>query len=227
MGKAAPDNLRSHVRAGYDALAPEYARVFTRELEGKPLDRELLTRFAAIAGRGAHVADVGCGPGHIGAYLGSLGLRVTGLDLSLPMMKAGRDVATHDRGASRPSDFVQADMTALPLRNESLAGLVAFYSIIHLRREDVPVAMAGFHRVLRPGAPLLLSVHAGRDVIATPNMIDQGVRMFATLFTKSEIDRELGSAGFVLLDLIQRASYSSESSTQRLYALARKSDGRI
>ena len=51
-----------HIRACYDAVAREYAEKFAGELAHKPLDRELLTRFAnEVRGRG-EVYDLGCGP---------------------------------------------------------------------------------------------------------------------------------------------------------------------
>ncbi len=144
-----------------------------------------------------------------------------GFDLSHVLMREGREAAIQAgaEDASLPS-YVQADMTRLPICSDSLDGLIAFYSIIHLRRADVPVALAEFRRVLRAGAPLLLSVHAGEGAIVTANMIDRGVRMFATLFRKAEMDALLADAGFESRELIQRDPYPVESRTQRLYALA-------
>jgi 2-polyprenyl-3-methyl-5-hydroxy-6-metoxy-1,4-benzoquinol methylase len=56
-----------------DRLADEYARRIFNELQHKPLDRELLDRFAArIVGRG-EVCDMGCGPGQIARYLRDAG----------------------------------------------------------------------------------------------------------------------------------------------------------
>ena len=55
-------------RQSYDRLAGEYAAEIAEELQHKPYDRGLLDAFAESAGGGT-VADVGCGPGHVGAYL--------------------------------------------------------------------------------------------------------------------------------------------------------------
>src|ERR1700722_15188900 len=55
----------------YDKVASAYAATFLHELDHKPFDREILTRFAAAtrgSSREGHpVCDLGCGPGHIGA----------------------------------------------------------------------------------------------------------------------------------------------------------------
>ena len=58
--------------ATYDLVAPRYAERFVGELDHKPFDRALLERFAARwrpVAADLPVCDLGCGPGHIGAYL--------------------------------------------------------------------------------------------------------------------------------------------------------------
>jgi trans-aconitate methyltransferase len=55
------------VRIDYDRIAEDYARHIYGELAHKPLDRELLRRFAARM-RG-QVCDMGCGPGQVARFL--------------------------------------------------------------------------------------------------------------------------------------------------------------
>ncbi len=54
------------VRAAYDTIAGAYAARFGDELDHQPFDRWVLERLARDAGSGP-VADVGCGPGQVGA----------------------------------------------------------------------------------------------------------------------------------------------------------------
>jgi SAM-dependent methyltransferase len=70
------------VRASYDSAAQAYADHPFNELEGKPLDRHLLDRFAEAVSGGGLVADLGCGPGHVAKYLNDRGVPVFGVDLS-------------------------------------------------------------------------------------------------------------------------------------------------
>lgn len=214
-----PDDARDFhrlVQSGYDAVANAYVHQFRDELDAKPFDRGFLQRFQDRVGPNAVVADIGCGPGQIGGYLAGLGPRVLGFDLSHGMMSAGRAGIAGDR-----LTFVQADMTRLPIRDAMLDGLMAFYSIIHLRREDVPRALSELRRVVKPGATLAISVHAGEAAIGTDNMLDQGVRMVATLFTKAEIEGLLRDAGFDVLEITEREPYPEESGTRRVYAMGR------
>ncbi|MGW0595203.1 class I SAM-dependent methyltransferase, partial [Streptosporangium sp. NPDC002607] len=56
------------------------------------MDRAILGAFAEVvnAGGDGQVADLGCGPGHITAYLDGLGLAVVGVDASPAMIELAR-----------------------------------------------------------------------------------------------------------------------------------------
>ena len=111
-------NAPPSIRESYDRLADEYARRIFNELQHKPLDRELLNRFAAeVAGHG-EVCDMGCGPGHVARYLHDAGTTIFGLDLSPGMLEQARRL---NPGIS----FQEGDMTALHLKDATLAGIAA------------------------------------------------------------------------------------------------------
>src|SRR5215813_12679474 len=117
----APDDVRD----SYDRLARAYAEHLLTELDGKPLDRALLDAFAEmVRGRG-RVLDVGCGPGHIGAYLAARGVDVTGVDLSPEMVRVARE-------RFPAMAFEAGDMMALPVADGAVAGIVAFYAIVNV-----------------------------------------------------------------------------------------------
>src|SRR5262245_32426079 len=133
-----------YIRACYDTVAREYADRFAGELAHKPLDRELLARFAAEVREGGQVYDLGCGPGQTTAFLHGCGVQVRGLDLSAELLREARQ--------RHPNlEFEPGDMLALPLADASLAGVVAFYAIVHLSPAGLRRALAEMHRVLRPG----------------------------------------------------------------------------
>jgi predicted TPR repeat methyltransferase len=62
----------------YDTLACPYAGRLNTDLAKKPLDRAMLTAFAECVrtANAGPVADLGCGSGHVTAYLDGLGLSV-------------------------------------------------------------------------------------------------------------------------------------------------------
>jgi cyclopropane fatty-acyl-phospholipid synthase-like methyltransferase len=86
------DNVTQSIRESYDRLADKYARRIFNELQQKPLDRELLSRFAAEIARGGEVCDMGCGPGHVARYLHDAGAAVFGLDISPRMLAQARQL---------------------------------------------------------------------------------------------------------------------------------------
>src|SRR5262245_29883274 len=115
----------SDVRSGYDIVADEYVRRIFDELTHKPLDRELLDRFADRVRGAGLVYDLGCGPGHVARYLHERGINVTGVDLSQELLERARKL-------NPGIGFLQGDMRRLEAEAESLAGIVAFYSICHI-----------------------------------------------------------------------------------------------
>lgn len=145
----------------YDSVADLYADLFADPtLASEPGDREILDRFVARihTGTTAHVADLGCGPGHASAYLARAGLDVIGLDLSAPMITiARRSFRDHD---FPDLDFAVGSLTALPLADGCLDGTLVRFSIIHTPPEQVPRQLAEVARVLRLGGTALFSFQA-------------------------------------------------------------------
>jgi SAM-dependent methyltransferase len=88
------------------------------------------------------------------AHLRELGVDAFGIDLSPAMV----DVARRDHPGLR---FEVGSMTDLSFPDASVAGLLAFWSLIHVPDHEVPVVFGEFGRVLRPGGPLVLGFHAG------------------------------------------------------------------
>jgi ubiquinone/menaquinone biosynthesis C-methylase UbiE len=56
-------------------------------------------------------------------------------------------------------------MLALPLGDAALAGVVAFYAIVHFSPEELCRALAEMYRVLSPGGRLLLAFHIGERAV--------------------------------------------------------------
>jgi len=149
---------RKDCQTSYDLVADEYIRRIFDELQHKPLDRQVLDRFAASVRDVGLACDMGCGPGHIARYLHEHGVPVCGIDLSPAMVER----------ASRLTpgiDFRQGDMMALNVPDAAWAGVAAFYSIIHIPRSDMARALGELRRVLRPGGLLLVAFHIGDDPI--------------------------------------------------------------
>lgn len=150
-----PDVLH-RTRAGYDATAEAYADWLRDDLYSRPWELHALAEFAVLAGDSGEVADIGCGPGRITAHLHDLGCTAFGIDLSPAMIALARNAYPCLR-------FEVGSMTDLNLPDNSLAGIVAWYSIIHLPPELLPDVFAAFRRALRPDGVVLLAFQVGDE----------------------------------------------------------------
>ncbi|MGC5320435.1 class I SAM-dependent DNA methyltransferase [Micromonospora arida] len=152
------DEWLTATRTSYDTVAVSYAHLVRDLLAEAPYEQAALASFAELVqgAGGGPVADVGCGTGRITAHLHTLGVDAFGIDLSPGMIA----VARRDHPELR---FEVGSMTALDLADGSVAGLVAWYSLIHIHDDQIGVVFAHFRRVVRPGGPLLLGFHVGDE----------------------------------------------------------------
>ncbi|KPK48195.1 MAG: hypothetical protein AMS22_15720 [Thiotrichales bacterium SG8_50] len=202
------------IKDGYDKLAAVYAVRFCDELNGKPFDRSLLQRFVTAVPDGP-VCDLGCGPGHVAAHLQTLGANSMGFDLSPKMIaEAERRYPT--------VEYRVGDMADLDMPSESLGGIVALYSIIHLERQKLEEAFREMHRVLKPAGQLLVSFHKGEGILHEDNVLDTDVSFDCTLFEPDEVSGKLERVGFSIAEATVRRPYDFEYPTKRVYVLADK-----
>jgi len=202
------------IRDSYDAAAAAYAEHLGRELEQKPLDRHLLNRFAeAMRGQGM-VADIGCGPGHLAAYLHEQGVSVFGLDLSPEMIRVARS-------RNRDIKFREGDMAALAFDDASLAGIVAFYSIVHFESAALRPIFREMRRVIAPRGLALIAFHAGEDVIHRDELFGAPVSLDFRFHRPSDVIRTLHDTGWQVIEQTEREPYPGpEFPSRRCYLLA-------
>ena len=124
----------------YDTLAKEYAETFSGEHEKKPKDQEILHRFSIEIGDRKPVWDFGCGPGQTTEYLKNLGIEISGLDLSDKILEQARTIHPEIH-------FRKGNILALEFENDSIAGVVAFYAIVHFTEEQVETACREVFRI--------------------------------------------------------------------------------
>jgi SAM-dependent methyltransferase len=211
------DDITKSVRESYDRLADEYTRRIADELQHKPLDRRLLDRFAAaVAGRG-EVSDMGCGPGHVARYLRDAGAPVFGLDLSPQMLVQARQL-------NPDISFREGNMMGLDLADGALAGIAAFYAIVNIPKESLPVVFREMHRVLQPDGLLLLAFHCGDEALHENEVWGRAISMDFFLFQPTVIRQHLEAAGFAIEEVVERGPYPPEVEYQsrRAYIFARK-----
>jgi ubiquinone/menaquinone biosynthesis C-methylase UbiE len=210
-----PQTLRGY-QTSYDLVADEYVRRIFGELQHKPLDRQLLDRFAASVRDMGPVCDLGCGPGHVARYLHERGVQVCGVDLSSAMVEQARRLIP-------AVEFHQGNMLALDAADESWAGIAAFYSLIHIPRGDLPQALAELRRVLRRGGKLLVAFHIGDETVHLDEWWGHKVCVDFFFFRSEEMAQHVRDAGFEIEEIIEREPYPEvEHQSRRSYLFARR-----
>jgi SAM-dependent methyltransferase len=158
------------VGTDYDAMAEAYTAFIGEAFAGQPLNHVMVQAFADLVrqGGGGPVADVGCGPGHVTAYLRDRGVDAFGVDLSPQLVATAR--------AANPGvRFDVGDMGSLEIASGTLAGVLANYSIIHTPPGALPATLAELSRVVAPGGHLLVAFQALGDAGRTAEPFDHKV----------------------------------------------------
>ncbi|MFJ9406688.1 class I SAM-dependent methyltransferase [Streptomyces sp. NPDC101393] len=210
------DALSTTVDA-YDAAAHTYAQLFRDTLRDSPLDRAMLGAFAESvrASEGGQVADLGCGPGHITAHLGELGLAAFGVDASPAMVKLARQAYPGLR-------FDEGAMAALNIGDGELGGVLSRWSIIHTPPQDVPVILTEFHRVLAPGGHLLLGFSATDGPSHPTQVFDHAVAP-AYRWSPDHLSAMLRTSGLAeVARMVREPQPTDRRQFQEIQLLARK-----
>jgi SAM-dependent methyltransferase len=177
------------VRQAYGALAERYVELIDRTPVPAD-DLDLITRQLAI--RPGVVLDAGCGPGHLTAHLRSLGVDATGLDL-VP------EFIDHARTTYPDGRYALGSMGRLPVRDGALAGILAWFSLIHLPPEDVDGVLAELRRVAAPAGRIVVGFFDGDDVGAFDHTVVTAYRWPVDAFAE-----RLGRAGFTEVERCRR-----------------------
>ena len=201
-------NPREIVRIGYDVIGTRWACVRPEQPEAG----QLLERLVASLPRGTRVLDLGCGDGLPLTWFLSRHFRVVGVDISPVLVDLARQ--------NVPSaEFLCRDMTALDLPDASFDGIVAYYSILHVPRDEHPALLANLHRTLKPAGLALLCMGVGDS----PDGVEDdflGVPMFFSHFDLPTNLRMLSEGRFEIL--ATEIVSDSLSKASHLFALARR-----
>jgi SAM-dependent methyltransferase len=169
----------------YAANADRYGALATSESEARSL-AAFLDRLAD----GAHVLDLGCGPGHHAAVMMARVFRVSAWDACPEFVADARA-----RG-------VEAELRSFDdLTGQAVYDAVwASFSLLHAQRADLTRHLAAIGLSLRPGGHLFLGMKTG-----TGEGRDRLGR-FYTYVTRPELEGLVADAGFRVLDVSEDAA---------------------
>lgn len=178
------------VRDAYSSLSEQYIGLFDGGWQDHEDDTSFVRRH--LAGLSGPVLDLGCGPGHWTAYLHALGADVTGVDM-VP------EFITHARATHPGPDFRLSSMTELDVPEHSVAGILAWYSTIHVPPAELDQVLAEFRRLLTSSGMLVVGFFdSDDDVAGFDHKVITAYRWPVDIFSQ-----HLAEAGFTELQRLQ------------------------
>lgn len=182
---------RAAVTAAYGARAGEYIDLFGTMDAAHAADRALILDWGRR--RDGPVFDVGSGPGHWTDFLVRHGVDAEGIEMVPGFLEHAR---------TRFSDvrFRAGSLPDLDLPDASAAGILSWYSLIHLAPDELPAALAELARVTRPGGGLLVGFFTGERVEPFAHAV-----VTAYYWPIEALGRLLAAAGFRIVATSSRA----------------------
>ncbi|MBL7259807.1 class I SAM-dependent methyltransferase [Paractinoplanes lichenicola] len=174
------------VRDAYSSKSEQYIELFGGDWQ--PGAEAALIR-GHLTGLDGPVLDLGCGPGFWTADLQRLGADVTGVDLVPEFIE-------HARATFPRTRFRLGSMTELDVPGHSVAGILSWYSTIHLPPAELDGVLAEFRRLLVPGGRLVIGFFDSDDGVAA---FDHKV-ITAYRWPVDEFAARLAKAGFTEVD---------------------------
>ncbi|GGM20964.1 class I SAM-dependent methyltransferase [Dactylosporangium sucinum] len=194
------------VRRAYASVADLYIELFGSRQQVHADDLAFIARH--LAGRPGTVLDLGCGPGHITDYLRSQGVDATGIDM-VP------EFIAHARAVHPGGRYQLGSMEDLDVADHSIAGILAWYSLIHLPPQRLDGVLARFRRAMAPAGALVLGVFDGDEVAAFDHKVVTAYR-----WPVDELVERLTRAGFTEVERLHRPSDGTHRPHAALAAVA-------
>jgi SAM-dependent methyltransferase len=210
-------DARRIVADGYDAIAERYYA--WSDARPSATRRRWLARALELIPPGADVLELGCGGGVPMTRALAAGRRVTGVDISARQIELAR-------AAVPEATFIHADMTALDLPPAGFDAVVAFYSLTHVPRTDVPGLLDAVHGWLRPGGLFIASMGA-QDA---PDEVEEdwlGAPMFFSHYGAKKNRAIVRHAGLELEEGIVEAEPEDRHDALFLWVVARRPAGDV
>jgi len=213
-----PDDHVSAARNVFDVAAETYVRYVGTEVgpaTEHAVDRALLLGFVdLVTGHAtAPVADIGCGPGRVAAFLADHGLDAVGVDPSPAMLAVART-------AHPGLHFDEGQLDALPIGTGALAGAVCWYSIIYTPLDGLDAAFDELARVLRPGGFLLLAFQTGGTPVHREDAFGTHLPLTSYRHGVHEVTDRLERSGFRICTTTLRAPTLDHETTPQGFVIA-------
>lgn len=201
-----PWSVVEAVRRAYGRLAGRYIELFGVTSLVPADDLALIDRRLSI--RPGTVLDVGCGPGHLTEYLRSRDVEAIGVDVVPTFIEHARTAHPHGR-------YLLGSMDRLPIADHSVAGVLAWYSLIHVPPDDLDGVLTELRRSLAPAGALVAGFFDGAEIAAFEHQV-----ITAWSWPFEEFSARLRAAGFAAVERHQRPAQGGHRAHAAIVAVA-------
>ncbi len=174
------------VREGYNLAADDYAKTRNQSSNIK-----YLKKFSALLKENSTIFDIGCGAGlPIDKFFIEKGHQIIGIDVS------GKQIGMARRNIPEAKYEVK-DMSELKKNKYKVDGVVSFYAIFHIPREEHQDLFLKFNSFLPVGGMLLVTMGANEWEGVDDNF--HGAQMWWSHFGPKKNREIIENAGFEIL----------------------------
>ena len=211
------DDLKRTVARGYDKVGEAYGLMATRSrtVQRSRYETVVLDRLP----EGARVLDLGCGSGVPTTRRLARRFEVTGIDISEKQVELARLNVPK-------ATFIQADMADLDFPAESFDGVTAYYSIIHLPRDEQGPVLGRIATWLRPGGLFVCSLGPHSNEVDYDRSW-MGAPMFWSGFDSATNRKLVEESGFRIVRAREETTTTNHETETFLWIIAEKLAGSI
>lgn len=211
---------RESVKIDYDIIADVYAEEFGKEYE----DIDVINEFMSKLQPHSKILDLGGGTGKLTDLFIKNNHDAVCYDFSKEMMRKSKEYFGE-------LPFILDDMINVKsyFENESIDGIIAFYSLFHIPRENINTLFADIYDILKNNGIFCFAVQLGNGegYIDEPYLKDKGKNvLYMNFFTKEYINELLKNNRFeIIFETIRNEVAENElgnESNKKIFIIARK-----
>jgi SAM-dependent methyltransferase len=201
------DEPKRVVRDGYDQIGLQY-EIWA---DHAGVRQKYLSEVRAAVPVGERVVDLGCGTGRHGTRHLAERYQVVGVDISPVSVSLAQKAIPAAR-------FVVGDMTDVSFRLGVLGGVTAFFSLIHVPRNEQVDVLRATRSWLRPGGMLVVTMGVSDSEDDTGSFL--GTPMYWSSWSRADNVRLVEEAGYRLRSATDETELENGTPVTHLWVIA-------
>ena len=211
---------RNSVKKDYNTIAEQYSEEFGKIYE----DEDVINEFISKLKPNSKILDLGGGTGKLTDLFIKKGYEAICYDFSLEMMKKAKEFYPN-------IPYILDDMLNMEqhFKKNTFDGIIAFYSLFHIPREDINNVFASINNLLNEDGIFCFVVQLGdgENFIDEPYLKENGKNvLYFNFFTKEQIEKLLKNNNFKKIYEMEKEEIGEdelgEEGNNKIFVIAKK-----